>query len=177
MFPDSNQTVPPVTPEPIPLNAPDAIRVLAPAGRQSRMPQRILVVEDDPSVRQLVSAVLTRSGYRVDTAEDGEAGWEMLLAASQSPDGYVLLITDNTMPKLSGIELIQKLRSARMTLPVILASGAVPPNTETLQLAAILPKPFTLDNLMKTVNAVLHPASIGRVDELKHAPGSPSQPE
>jgi YesN/AraC family two-component response regulator len=57
----------------------------------------------------------------VDTAEDGEFGWEALQAKN-----YDLLITDNNMPKVSGLELVKKLRSARMALPVILASGAMP---------------------------------------------------
>ena len=138
----------------------------APAKSQTHPPRRILVVEDKTDIRQLYSEVLIRSGYRVDTAEDGEAGWKVLYAARHDPDSYDLLITDNNMAKLSGVELIKKLRSARMTLPVILASGSAPMNTEWLQLAALLPKPFSPDQLVQTVNEVLHPANRDREQDI-----------
>lgn len=120
------------------------------------LPQRILVVDDDTGICQLCSDILIDSGYRVDTAGSGEAGWQMLHGTRHNPYRYHLLITDNHMPKLSGIELIKKLRSARMALPVILASGTMPLDTEWLRLAAILPKPFSVDQLVQTVREVLH---------------------
>src|SRR4051794_34662660 len=123
---------------------------------QTDSPQRILVVEDDTDTRELNFEVLIRFGYQVDTAPDGEAAWKMLEAAQHEPNRYDLLVTDNRMPNLSGIELIEKVRSSPMTLPVILASGTVPPNPEPLQLAALLPKPFSQDELVQTVKQVLH---------------------
>jgi two-component system OmpR family response regulator len=113
-------------------------------------PRRILVVDDDVYVRQMSADVLTLSGYQVDVAEDGEAGWEAL---NTSP--YDLLITDNNMPKVSGLELVQKVRSARMALPVILASGALPSTDLNLQLDAMLSKPFNNHELLGTVKKVL----------------------
>lgn len=112
--------------------------------------QRILVVDDDKIIRQLNSKVLILSRYEVDTAEDGDVAWKALQAVN-----YGLLITDNQMPKVSGIELVKKCRCKRMTLPIILASGAPPANTESLQLAAILLKPFTAHQLLKTVKEVM----------------------
>jgi DNA-binding response OmpR family regulator len=115
---------------------------------------RILVVDDDISIRQLSAAVLKPSGYQVDTAEDGAAGWEALHGKS-----YDLLITDHDMPKVSGVELVKKLRSARMTLPVVLTSGALPADelsrNPSLRLAATLLKPFSRDELLGTVMEVL----------------------
>jgi CheY-like chemotaxis protein len=119
-------------------------------------PQRILVVEDEPNLRQVYSNVLLRSGYQVDTAKDGKAGWEVLYTARLASNDYDLLITDNKMPRLSGVELIRKLRFASMDLPVILASSAMPANTERLRLAAMLPKPFSEHQLIQTVREVLH---------------------
>jgi len=132
----------------------------APAPCQANPSNRILVVDDDISIRELSAAVLTASGFQVDTAEDGVAGWEALHASS-----YDLLITDHRMPKVTGVELVEKLRSARMTLPVVLVSGAMPteamnPNP-SLQLAATLLKPFTMDELLGTVEKVLHAAESG----------------
>jgi two-component system, OmpR family, alkaline phosphatase synthesis response regulator PhoP len=128
-----------------------------PAGAKARsraaLSNRILVVDDDIDLRLLSAEVLFRSGYQVDTAEDGETGWEALQARN-----YDLLITDNKMPKVSGVELVRKLRSARMALPVILATGAMPEELDRhpwLQLAATLLKPFTGEELLGTVKKVL----------------------
>ncbi|HTB86223.1 MAG TPA: response regulator [Candidatus Sulfotelmatobacter sp.] len=119
-------------------------------------PLRILLVDDDADLRKLYAHVLTISGYEVDTAEDGEAGWHALYAESFTPDGYDLLITDNSMPKLTGVGLIKKVRSAGLNLPIILASGNVPEDTETLRLAAVLPKPFMADELLQTIDKIFH---------------------
>src|SRR4029077_10352056 len=87
----------------------------------TKRPCRILVADDDRDIRRLNARVLEQSGYQVDTAEDGAAAWEVLQIKA-----FNLLITDNDMPKLTGVELVRKLRSARMALPVILATGKLP---------------------------------------------------
>ena len=84
----------------------------------------ILVAEDDPVILHFNAEALSRSGYQVDTANDGAAAWLAL-----SVDSYDLLITDNSMPNLSGVELLEKLRAARMAMPVIMATGT-PPSEE-----------------------------------------------
>jgi DNA-binding response OmpR family regulator len=118
---------------------------------------RILLVDDDVYARELNTGVLTRAGYDVDTAEDGADGWKAL---KRQP--YDLLITDNRMPRVTGLELIKQLRSQDMTLPVILASGTAP--TEELRrhpwllLDATLPKPYSIAELVDTVRQVLHAA-------------------
>jgi DNA-binding NtrC family response regulator len=131
-----------------------------PVRRKTKRP-RILVVDDEPGIQQLISSVLRRSGYQVDTAEDGAAGWEALQSTH-----YDLLITDNNMPKMSGVELVKMLRSAQMTLLVVIASGSIPIEAlngdSSLQLAATLLKPFTVDQLLGTVEKVLHVAKAGR---------------
>jgi DNA-binding response OmpR family regulator len=126
----------------------------APIQGQTNPPNRILFVDDNIAVREASAKVLIRSGYQVDAAEDGEAGWKALHATS-----YDLLITDHNMPKLSGVELVKKLRSAQMKLPVVLASGVLPKEeldqNPWLQLAATLLKPFTIAELLETVRAAL----------------------
>lgn len=96
----------------------------APTHGQTSLPNRILFVDDSIAVREAIAKVLINSGYHVDVAEDGGAGWEALHAAN-----YDLLITDHNMPKLPGVELVKKLRSARMNLPVVLASPMARPAT------------------------------------------------
>jgi DNA-binding response OmpR family regulator len=156
------------------LELPCAIATVTPTQGQTNPPQHILVVEDDSDLRQLSASVLIRFGYRVRAAEDGAAGWEALNA-----DSYDLLITDHNMPRLTGVELVKKLRSARMALPVILATGHLPTEelcqNPSLQLAAMLPKPFSVDELLQTVRAVLRAADSSR-ERLEPLPDWRSQP-
>lgn len=128
---------------------------------QRNAPKRILVVDDDELIRQVNADMLSRFGYDTETAEDGAAAWEAL-----QDNVYDLLITDNNMPKVSGVELVKKLRSAHMTLPVVLVSGTIPMEAmnrnSSLQLAAMLVKPFTMDELLVTVEKVFFAADSAR---------------
>jgi CheY-like chemotaxis protein len=129
-----------------------------PIGASLRCPTkplcRVLVVDDYRDIRQLSTEVLINSGYAVDAAADGVAAWEALQIKA-----FNLLITDNDMPRLTGVELVRKLRSAHMALPVILATGRLPAEelaqNPSLQLAALLPKPFSPEDLLGTVTNVL----------------------
>lgn len=116
---------------------------------------RILVVDEDQDLRWLYSEVLAGSGYDVDGAQDGIAGWDALQSNS-----YELLITDHDLSKLNGIQLVRKLRAAHMTLPVVMAATTLPTHElhrdVSLQLAATLQKPFGIDALVDTVKSVLH---------------------
>jgi len=138
-------------------------------------PQRILVVDEDSDLRLLYAAVLVRPGYHVDAAEDGAAGWEALQANS-----YNLLITENDMPNLTGVELVKKLRSARMALPVVMAAGRLPTQelarNPALRLAATLLKPFAVNALLDTVKNVLRATDSprGQIDPLPDWRSQPS---
>jgi DNA-binding response OmpR family regulator len=119
-------------------------------------------VEDDPTIRQVSMTVLERSGYEVDEAEDGAAAWVSLNA-----DCYDLLITDNSMPNVTGIELLKKLRAARMEMPVNMATGN-PPAEEFrqhpwLKPDAILVKPYEVEAFLQTVKTVLRAAAHTRL--------------
>jgi DNA-binding response OmpR family regulator len=146
----------------------------APLPRKLNLPQRILVADDDLSVCQLSTEVLIDSGYEVDAVADGVAAWEALQIKA-----FNLLITDHNMPKLTGVELVKKLRSARMDLPVILATGRLPveelAQNPSLQLAAMLPKPFSIDELLETVRVVLR-ATVSAPGQLEPLPYWRNQP-
>ena len=119
-------------------------------------PRRILVVDDDRDTRQLSVDVLAGSGYDVEAALDGAAGWEAL-----QDNSYDLIVTDNQMPRMTGMEMIEKLRAARMAVPVIMATRHLPLNAFTrkpwLKPNATLQRPFSNDDLLKTVKQILHP--------------------
>src|SRR5579863_1744585 len=121
----------------------------------------ILVAEDDGDTRRLNTEVLTGSGYHVDAAEDGAAAWDTLQLRR-----YDLLITDNDMPRVSGVELLKKIHSANLALPVIMATGTMP-NEEFrrfpwIQPTATLLKPYTVEDLLRAVRDVLFAIAAAR---------------
>ncbi len=115
---------------------------------------RILVVDDDADIRHLNAAVLKGSGYEVDTAVDGDDAWAIL-----DSQCYDLLITDHSMPKLTGIELLNELHVAGKSLPSILVSGDLPTaelhRHPWLRISATLLKPYTATELLGAVRQVL----------------------
>jgi DNA-binding response OmpR family regulator len=127
----------------------------APRQCPTNFPHRILVVDDDSDTRQLSVDVLAGSGYDVEAAKDGAAGWEAL-----QDNDYDLVVTDNKMPRMTGIEMLEQLRSARMSLPVIMATRSLPvhefAHKPWLTPDAMLQRPFSNDDLLATVKKVLH---------------------
>jgi PAS domain S-box-containing protein len=119
-----------------------------------KSPQRILVIDDDREARQHTVNVLTGSGYEVEAVKDGAEGW----SASQASH-YDLIITDNRMPKMQGVEMIAKLRAANMTLPVIMATGLLPAHEfirrPWLKPDVTMGKPFSSDDLLAAVRNLL----------------------
>ena len=116
--------------------------------------QRILVVEDAADIRQLNAEILMDAGYEVGVAEDGTAAW-----AALHLDHYDLMLTDQFLPKLSGVELLKKIHTARMTLPIIMVTEILPTWEfalhPCLQSVKMLRKPYTMDKLLGMVNSLL----------------------
>ena len=136
---------------------------------------RILVVDDDSDIRLLYTNALAQSGCRVDVAKDGAAGWEAL-----QTNNYQLLITEHCLPGLTGIELVRKLRAARLAVPVVMTAVRLPGQElvrdPSLQLAAMLPKPFYISQLLETVKEVLRATDSPRerIDPLPDRQARPS---
>jgi len=143
----------------------------APAEESIRLVVRIFVADDDETVRQLNVATLRRQGYEVESASDGESAWEAI-----QRHHFDLLITDNNMPRLTGVELIRKLRSAHRMLPVILASGSVcvlENDESTLPAVTLLPKPYGTNALQVAVNRIVADTDTNdsRVSVERYRPG------
>ncbi len=117
-------------------------------------PPRILVAEDDEGMRFFLSTVLAHAGFKVKTVCDGQQAWEGLHQGY-----YDLLVTDNQMPRLAGIDLIQRMRASGISLPVIMASGTFPADggqeLPQLRIAAVLTKPFDSGSLLDAVRGAL----------------------
>jgi DNA-binding NtrC family response regulator len=116
--------------------------------------RRILIAEDEEIIRWIISNTLADDGYAVNAAADGEQAWEAL-----RHDSYDLLVTDNEMPRLTGVKLIERIRQSGMSLPVIVASGSFSVESvrdyPQLQIAAVIPKPFDKLEFLDTVRNVL----------------------
>lgn len=117
---------------------------------------RIFLADKDQDVRRFSAQALMGSGYQVEVAEDGITAWATLQTRA-----FNLLITENNLSGLTGVELVKKLRSAHMSLPVIMATAKLPAEAlaqnPSFQLAALLPKPYSIEELLETVREVLRP--------------------
>jgi CheY-like chemotaxis protein len=118
---------------------------------------RILVIEDDDEVRELLESLLTRDGHVVATAVNGKQGVAAFLA-----EPFDLVITDIIMPEKDGIEAIMDLRRGRPDLKLIAISGggrAEPENylhsAQLLGANRTLRKPFTNEAIIAAVNDLL----------------------
>lgn len=118
------------------------------------MKRRILLVEDDRTLRQTLAYNLEREGYAVTSAVDGEQA----LAAGRA-GGHDLIILDLMLPALSGLEVLRILRSEGLTIPVIIlsAKGAELDRVVGLKVGAddYVAKPFSRPELLARVEAVL----------------------
>ena len=115
---------------------------------------RLLIIEDELPMRTALADVLTGEGYRVLTAEDGEAG--LRRALDEQPD---LILLDLMMPRLDGYALCAELRRLKQTTPVLMltAKGQLEDRVKGLDLGAddYLVKPFSTEELLARVRALL----------------------
>ena len=118
---------------------------------------RVLVVEDEQTVRELVTLCLTKAGYEVEAVVDGQAGYEA--ATKRRPD---LIVSDLLTPRMHGYELIQQLRATAGTrrVPVIVLSGKAYPADQRKAIemgaSAFLAKPFREVQLLAAVDRALN---------------------
>lgn len=123
----------------------------ATAGPTPGRQETILLVEDEPAVRQLFAQALARAGYHVYEARNGQ---EAMKVYDQYGDTIDLLLTDLRMPYMGGAELAEHLRARRGTLKMICVSGY--PSKEDSELTSdFLAKPFSRDDLLSKVREVL----------------------
>ncbi|MFF4193107.1 response regulator transcription factor [Nonomuraea sp. NPDC001831] len=123
-------------------------------------PARLLVVDDEPALREALQSSLEFEGYRVGTANDGQAA---LAALAAEPYDAVLL--DVMMPRLDGLTACRRLRAQGNHIPVLMltARDAVGDRVSGLDAGAddYLVKPFELDELLARVRALLRRGALG----------------
>jgi DNA-binding response OmpR family regulator len=121
--------------------------------RKNELNARILVIDDDPNVLQMVEFMLVDLGYEVELAESGEKG--VRLFCESAPD---LVITDIIMPDREGIEIIIEMRRIRPDARIVAMSGVSPSAlgmSAKLGADLTLAKPFNRDQLGGIVQTAL----------------------
>lgn len=117
---------------------------------------KLLIVEDDESVRTLAARALERAGHSVDVACDGAEGLESICAAQGF---YDLVVSDIRMPEMDGIEMAQAAARAFPGLPILLMTGYADQRERAEELDAIIidvvQKPFTLADIRDRVSLAL----------------------
>lgn len=130
--------LPPAETEPLPLGA----------------GQRVLVVDDEGALAQMVQAILNEHGYQTTTTTSAASA----LSVFTQPPGFDLVLVDFDMPVMNGGRLAQVLRNIKPDLKVILLTGSqhlAPAAGEVKQFAAVVTKPFTAATLLKAIAQVL----------------------
>ena len=124
----------------------------APAGGS----ERILVVDDEPAVTEMTALTLRRLGYRVTTAASGNEAWDLFTA---DPGAFDLVITDQTMPDITGLDLAIRMLAAREDIPIILFTGysetVSPEKAKEAGIREFVMKPVAKREAAETVRRVL----------------------
>jgi CheY-like chemotaxis protein len=127
-------------------------------------PATILLVDDDPAVREVTAAMLEDLGYEVIEADDGAAALDLLARIGRID----LMLVDFSMPGMTGMELIKEVTEGRPELPVLLVTGYA----DDRALAAmgedrLVLKPFRTEDLARKVRVALSGPDSGQVVSLR----------
>lgn len=121
------------------------------------MAKRILVIDDQESMRSIIAQMLKGKGHTVIAAVDGEEGLKFF---EQYKNEFDLVLCDVNMPKKNGFEVLQAIKSSRPATPVVLMTGT---NEEMagyfgkeFKAEAVINKPFVVDEALKTIEALLN---------------------
>jgi DNA-binding response OmpR family regulator len=122
---------------------------------------RILAVEDETAVAQLLALVLCGPKCKVTTAGDGA---EALLKIDQSGPPFDIVITDHSMPHVTGLELVQQLRARNFEGRIAVLSAHLTEKNvcayEELHVDLMLSKPFDIDELRRAVDVLTEPTPV-----------------
>lgn len=117
---------------------------------------RILIVEDDDSVRSFTARAITNDGHQVETAEDGDLG---LASIREAGGSYDLVLSDIRMPAMDGIEMARRAAGEFPGLRILLMTGYAEQRERAADLASIIidvvSKPFTLSEIRTRVQRAL----------------------
>jgi len=112
----------------------------------------ILLVDDEESIRESIQIILTRKGYKVDSASDGTQALELF---KTNPGKYDRIVTDQSMPKMSGVELTKAIRKDNSDIPIILSTGQLGAENKKIfkdiGITAFIQKPWSAEELITRI--------------------------
>lgn len=136
--------------------------------------EKILVIDDDHELCDLIVEFVGKEGFAVDTVHDGRTGREMALTGD-----HVLIVLDVMLPRMNGFEVLRQIRAASSTIPVLMltARGDDVDRIVGLEMGAddYLPKPFNPRELVARIRAILRRVPVEAPPPRQGAPGQPSQ--
>ena len=116
--------------------------------------KRLLIVDDDKQIRELLTFDISQSGYIVDSAQDGEEGLKKALE-----NNYDLILLDVMMPKMNGYDVCKNIRIQNPSVPILMltAKGSIEDKTEGFDCGAddYLIKPFEIQEVLLRIRALL----------------------
>jgi len=129
--------------------------------------KRILIVDDDDEIRELLEFDISQSGYHVDTASDGMEGLNKVLNNS-----YDLVILDVMMPKMNGFDVCKHIRQARISIPILMltAKGTIGDKTVGFDAGVddYLVKPFDIQEVLLRIRVLLRRNTVVKEDSLSN---------
>lgn len=130
-----------------------------PAGPGVEAP-RVMFVDDEPSITKITKKLLARRGFDVQVFTDSAKALE---AFERDPGAFSIVVTDLTMPKLTGLELASRIRGLDANIPIVLASGQIDDVMGNEDIAEVLRKPVDIQDLVAAIhrNLVEETASSG----------------
>lgn len=128
---------------------------------------KLLVVEDDTLLGQMLAAILSNLNYAVEVALDGEQAWDLIQCYS-----YDLILLDVLLPSLDGISLCRRVRDAGLQMPILLVTGCNDSHEKAVGLNAgaddYVVKPFDEEELVARVHALLRRGAVSSQPILEH---------
>jgi len=122
---------------------------------------QILAVEDEKAVAQILAVVLGGPMAKVSSAADG---WEALIKIAASPRPFDVVITDHRMPRMSGLELVRRLRARQFTGKILVLSAHLSDEDihayEELHVDMMMSKPFDFQEIQSAVAVLTRGASV-----------------
>ena len=128
-------------------------------GKSVQTPLNILAVDDEPSVASSLQFVLGGAERRLTTAGDGD---EALERVAEHHPPFDVVITDNNMPRMSGLEFVRRLREENFSGKIVVLSAYLSDENrrayEALHVDEMIPKPFNIGHLRDTIDRISHAA-------------------
>jgi PAS domain S-box-containing protein len=118
--------------------------------------EKVMLVDDESDIRHYITLFLTEFGYQVVAFDNGRAAWQ---AFSQAPGVWDIIISDMTMPEMTGEELTSRVLHVRPDMPIIICSGYTPKMVQgevlPAGIVAYLPKPLDMNHLLGQIMQAL----------------------